>query len=348
METIDMKIYEPVPGKKGLVREVGFRKAKDVFHELEERLRQLGLYPDEYFVLNSPYDDKGALFPETVTMHCYANWGGSEGIYLEVDLMAVEDRKLVRRNFATGKSLAEDGDSFDRMQYTAGVIYKLFYGERFMPTRYLLIPQDEKQNRSVLQSRVEREFRDFVRKIMLHNNERGEEYGMAIGLRAMILAELPKCTVPPDKLKELMDSENALELLTKICEPVCEPNKLEINDLISSCDSFVKELERRREQKLFGKSLAARLVDFYKNYDYYDYNDSLEVGETDEDAIKRMERDLTNRDAVCHLIEKLREFSRDEDLDAEQEGEITVLLEDLMELYGRLIPGHKVGDKNGG
>ena len=116
METIDMKIYEPVPGKKGLVREVGFRKAKDVFHELEERLRQLGLYPDEYFVLNSPYDDKGALFPETVTMHCYANWGGSEGIYLEVDLIAVEDGKLVRRNFATGKSLAEDGDSFDRLQ----------------------------------------------------------------------------------------------------------------------------------------------------------------------------------------------------------------------------------------
>ena len=348
METIDMKIYEPVPGKKGLVREVGFRKAKDVFQELEERLRQLGLYPDEYFVLNSPYDDKGALFPETVTMHCYANWGGSEGIYLEVDLIAVEDGKLVRRNFATGKSLAEDGDSFDRLQYTAGVIYKLFYGERFMPTRYFLLPQDEKQNMNVLQSRVEREFRDFVKKLLVHNNERGEEFGMAIGLRAMILAELPQCTVPPDKLKELMDSENALELLTKICEPVCEPNKFEINDLISSCDSFVKELERRREQKLFGKSLAARLVDFYKNYDHYDYHDSLEVGETDEDAIKRMEHDLTNRDAVCHLIEKLREFSRDEDLDAEQEGEITVLLEDLMELYGRLTAGHKVGDENGG
>ena len=85
---------------------------------------------------------------------------------------------------------------------------------------------------------------------MLHDNERGEEYGMAIGLRAMILAELPQCTVPPDKLKELMDSENALELLTKICEPVCEPNKFEINDLISSCDSFIKELERRRHEKL--------------------------------------------------------------------------------------------------
>ena len=250
METIDMKIYEPVPGKKGLVREIGFRKAKDVFRELEERLRQLGLYPDEYFVLNSPYDDKGALFPEIVTMNCYANWGGSEGIYLEVDLIAVEDGKLVRRNFATGKSLAEDGDSFDRLQYTAGVIYKLFYGERFMPTRYFLLPQDEKQNMNVLQSRVEREFRDFVKKLLVHNNERGEEFGMAIGLRAMILAELPQCTVPPDKLKELMDSENALELLTKICEPVCEPNKFEINDLISSCDSFVKELERRRHEKL--------------------------------------------------------------------------------------------------
>lgn len=56
---------------------------------------------------------------------------------------------------------------------------------------------------------------------------------------------------------------------------------------------------------------------------------------------------MTNRDAVCQLIEKLREFSRDDDLDAEQEGEITVLLEDLMELYGCLISGHKVGDENG-
>jgi len=348
METIDMKIYEPVPGKKGLVREVGFRKAKDVFHELEERLRQLGLYPDEYFVLNSPYDDKGALFPETVTMHCYANWGGSEGIYLEVDLIAVEDGKLVRRNFATGKSLAEDGDSFDRMQYTAGVIYKLFYGERFMPTRYFLFSQDEKQNMNVLQSRVEREFRDFVKKLLVHNNERGEEFGMAIGLRAMILAELPQCTVPPDKLKELMDSENALELLTKICEPVCEPNKFEINDLISSCDSFGKELERRREQKLFGKSLAVRLVDFYKNYDHYDYHDSLEVGETDEDAIKRMESDLMRVDSILQIYESLRQIARNEILEYDQEKEIAILLDELMELKNRVFPNHKVGDENGG
>ena len=69
METIDMKIYEPVPGKKGLVREIGFRKAKDVFHELEERLRQLGLYPDEYFVLNSPYDDKDATAEQIQTAY---------------------------------------------------------------------------------------------------------------------------------------------------------------------------------------------------------------------------------------------------------------------------------------
>ena len=54
METIDMKIYEPVPGKKGLVREVGFRKAKDVFHELEERLRQLGLLRTKYSSGYSP------------------------------------------------------------------------------------------------------------------------------------------------------------------------------------------------------------------------------------------------------------------------------------------------------
>ena len=171
---------------------------------------------------------------------------------------------------------------------------------------------------------------------------------MAIGLRAMILAELPQCTVPPDKLKELMDSENALELLTKICEPVCEPNKFEINDLISSCDSFVKELERRREQKLFGKTLAARLVDFYKNYDHYDYHDSLEVGETDEDAIKRMESDLMRVDSILQIYESLRQIARNEILEYDQEKEIAILLDELMELKDRVFPNHKVGDENGG
>ena len=43
------------------------------------------------------------------------------------------------------------------------------------------------------------------------------------------------------------------------------------------------------------KSLAARLVDFYKDYDYYDYQDTLEVGETDEDAIKQKRKDYKSK-----------------------------------------------------
>ncbi len=249
MDIIETKIYEPMPGNPKLLKEVGARKAVDVFNELEERLRQLGLYPEEYFLLDSEFEDEKALFPDMVDMCCYAQWGGSEGIYLEVFIVTVVDGKWVRKNFATGKSLAEDTDSFDRMQYIAGVIYKLFYGERMIPMRYLIIPKDEKQNRGTLQRRVEREYRDFVKKTLLHN-ESLQQCGMAIGLRGMIVSELPNCTVPEDKLQELLSSDNALELLTKICEPVCEPNVFDINDLVSSCDSFAKELERRRHEKL--------------------------------------------------------------------------------------------------
>ena len=84
------------------------------------------------------------------------------------------------------------------------------------------------------------------------------------------------------------------------------------------------------------KSLAARLVDFYKDYDFYDYQDSLEVGDTDEDAIKRMDIELNNPEAVASLLEKLKEISQDADLSSEQKEELNFLIAELEKMKSPL------------
>ena len=60
--------------------------------------------------------------PKNARVVAYANWGSSEGIYVDVDLIG-DDEVL---HFATGKTLSASSEAFDRMQYIAGVIYKMF------------------------------------------------------------------------------------------------------------------------------------------------------------------------------------------------------------------------------
>ena len=76
------------------------------------------------------------------------------------------------------------------------------------------------------------------------------------------------------------------------------------------------------------KSLAERLVDFIRDYDFYGYQDSLEIGETDEDAALKVEADLSSETAVNGMITALTEFLEE----AEDPGEakqITQLLDEL-------------------
>ena len=53
--------------------------------------------------------------------------------------------------------------------------------------------------------------------------------------------------------------------------------------------------------------LARQLVDFKKEYDFYDYQDVLEISETDEDAVSEMERVLQSKDETAQLITALTE-----------------------------------------
>jgi len=60
------------------------------------------------------------------------------------------------------------------------------------------------------------------------------------------------------------------------------------------------------------KDIAKKLVQLAYDYDYYDFMDSLEVGETMEDVIVRTERDLDNPKYVRGIIRWLKEVANDE------------------------------------
>ena len=127
------------------------RKVEDVFKELSDTLGAYGLLPDEYFYLDEEFE-KYKDFPILHDMYCYARWGSSEGIYLDVIAVVFNNQELEYelKRFAVGKTLSEDRDSYDRMQYIAGYIYKLFMGDHQIPMRYLKMDQEKICNRATL------------------------------------------------------------------------------------------------------------------------------------------------------------------------------------------------------
>lgn len=251
MERIETVVWEPVPDKPNYVTKKGPRKVREVFSELKAALESVGLLPDEYFILDSDFADENMDCPEFCDVICYAQWGGNEGIYLEMDIVYLndQDNAYVRKNFATGKTLAEDGKSYDRMQYIAGYIYKLFMGEKITPLRYMIVGQQESTLREQLHQRLLLEYDSYIRNIFVHKPKGPAENGAEIGLRSLVLYNVMKCELPEEKIQELLDSDNALELLTKICRHVLEPDSFEITDTICACASFASELQQQENYK---------------------------------------------------------------------------------------------------
>ncbi len=128
MKTIDLELWEPNPEKPGFLRYAGQPVAEDVFRELEQRLTETGFLPDEYFLL-SPEWEGGRKIPKAADIFCATDYGGNEGVYVDVCLKWREDGKSVIRSFATGKTLGESGCDLDKMFLTASAVTKAFHGE---------------------------------------------------------------------------------------------------------------------------------------------------------------------------------------------------------------------------
>ena len=170
LKTIETEFWEPVPDKPGMVRYAGQRKSNEIFNELKAALEKAGLLPDEYFTMNPNFP---AVFPRG-DIRCYAQWGGSEGVYLEITVVfepitGVGLKDSVR--FATGKTLDKSDFAYNKMQYIAGICYKLLAGASFSPCRYAATkaPTDE----DVLES-LKREVRQELLEAALTRDEMPE------------------------------------------------------------------------------------------------------------------------------------------------------------------------------
>ena len=67
-----------------------------------------------------------------------------------------------------------------------------------------------------------------------------------------------------------------------------------------------------------GNSLAERLVAFAKNTDFYDYADNLEIGKTDEDAVRIMGEHLNDKTFCEGVISYLLDYAAERSIDAQE------------------------------
>jgi len=112
--------------------------------------------PDEYFSLWLDWEN-GKLFPKDATLSCDVNFGGSEGIYLDISIAYKKDmyeysretgelgwhNRTVIERFATGKTLGESNDDLDRMNLIASSVTAAFYGyDNGVHARYVAVKQN--------------------------------------------------------------------------------------------------------------------------------------------------------------------------------------------------------------
>lgn len=176
MNTIDFDRWEPNPEKPGTIRRVGQRTAQEVFSELQQRLESTGYLPDEYFLLNHEWEN-GKEIPKDAGFFCTVNYGGSEGVYLDVYLKWYDEQnqKQITKNFITGKTLGETGSDLDRMYLTASAITKAFNGDRATHARYVRLGEPENPS-GMLMHLDQKEQRLLIDSLVEHRSRLQEEF----------------------------------------------------------------------------------------------------------------------------------------------------------------------------
>ena len=136
MKKIELEQWEPLPGDPRRAQYAGQRTAQEVFEELKHRLEGMGYLPNEYFLMDREWEN-GREIPKDADIFCTTDYGGNEGVYLDVYLKWYENNRPVTRSFITGKTLDETGAALDRMFLISSAITKAFHGDRGTYARYL-------------------------------------------------------------------------------------------------------------------------------------------------------------------------------------------------------------------
>lgn len=61
------------------------------FEKLETHLKEKGMLPDEYFLYDVDMRTKARELPDFSFALCVPNYGSSEGIYLDIDLIYCDE-----------------------------------------------------------------------------------------------------------------------------------------------------------------------------------------------------------------------------------------------------------------
>ena len=138
MKQIEFERWEPDAENPRRLTYAGQRTAEDVFHELEARLDSVGYLPDEYLLLDIHWQN-GREMPRDAGFFCRTDYGGSEGIYLDMFLEWYEDSQHKTEHFMTGKTLGESGADLDRMSLISSAITKAIRGDNSIHARYMVV-----------------------------------------------------------------------------------------------------------------------------------------------------------------------------------------------------------------
>ena len=138
MKQTEFERWEPDAENPHKLKYAGQRTAEDVFHELEARLDSVGYLPDEYLLLDRRWQN-GREMPRGADFFCKTDYGGSEGIYLDVFLEWCEEGQHKTEHFMTGKTLGESGADLDRMSLISSAITKAFRGDNSVHARYMVV-----------------------------------------------------------------------------------------------------------------------------------------------------------------------------------------------------------------
>ena len=118
--------------------ELSGRTGQEVYEELKHRLEGMGYLPDEYLLLDNRWQN-GREMPRDAGFFCRTDYGGSEGIYLDVFLEWYEDSQHKTEHFMTGKTLGESGADLDRMFLISSAITKAIRGDNSVHARYMVV-----------------------------------------------------------------------------------------------------------------------------------------------------------------------------------------------------------------
>ena len=138
MDIIELERWKPSEANPHKLEYAGQPVAQEVFEELKHRLKGMGYLPDEYFLMDDHWKN-GREIPKDAGIFCTTDYGGCEGVYLDVYLKWHEDGKPITRSFITGKTLGDNGNDLDRMFLISSAITKAFHGDHATHARYMKI-----------------------------------------------------------------------------------------------------------------------------------------------------------------------------------------------------------------